>query len=232
MTTPTLFLLFVGVMLAVVLVIIARFPASRSPVPRMAALIFWLSYVGLVGYLGVLRNVAMRPPGPVFLFGPLGLFFIVVLLRLFTTPVAGGSAAIPVGLLIGVQSFRVIVELFIHALWRDGLVPRMLTYSGANVDIYLGATAPLVAWWATRGSGGRKVALIWNALGLCALANVVTRAILTSPGPFNLIHSEVPNLMIGTFPYMFIPGFFVPLALLSHLLAIRALSRPEGTGAR
>jgi len=28
--------------------------------------------------------------------------------------------------------------------------------------------------------------------------------------------------MIGTFPFMFIPGFFVPLAVVLHVLAIRA----------
>ena len=61
-------------------------------------------------------------------------------------------------------------------------------------------------------------------LGLLLLTNVVIRAVLTAPGPFNLIHAEVPNLMIGTFPFMFIPGFFVPLAVVLHLLAVCELS--------
>jgi hypothetical protein len=61
-------------------------------------------------------------------------------------------------------------------------------------------------------------------LGLLAVTNVVTRAVLTSPGPFNLIHAEVPNRMFDTFPFMFIPGFFVPLAVTLHVLAIRAIS--------
>jgi hypothetical protein len=52
---------------------------------------------------------------------------------------------------------------------------------------------------------------------------VVVRAVLTTPGPFNLIHAEVPNRMMGTFPFLFIPGFFVPLAVVLHLLALRAL---------
>jgi hypothetical protein len=41
-----------------------------------------------------------------------------------------------------------------------------------------------------------------NVLGLLSLANVVARAVLTAPGPLNLIHAEVPNRMIGTFPFM------------------------------
>jgi len=51
----------------------------------------------------------------------------------------------------------------------------------------------------------------------------VIRAVLTSPGQFNLIHAEVPNRMFGTFPFLFIPAFFVPLALVLHVLAIRAI---------
>ena len=45
----------------------------------------------------------------------------------------------------------------------------------------------------------------------------------TAPGPLNFIHAEVPNRMIGTYPFMFIPGFFVPLAVVLHVLAIRAI---------
>jgi hypothetical protein len=63
-----------------------------------------------------------------------------------------------------------------------------------------------------------------NVLGLLSLANVVARAVLTAPGPLNLIHAEVPNRMIGTFPFMFIPAFFVPLAVVLHVLAIRSIA--------
>jgi len=30
--------------------------------------------------------------------------------------------------------------------------------------------------------------------------------------------------MLGTFPFLLIPGFFVPLAVVLHVLAIRAIS--------
>jgi len=35
--------------------------------------------------------------------------------------------------------------------------------------------------------------------------------------------------MIGTFPFMFIPGFFVPLAVVLHTLAIRAIKISDGS---
>ena len=82
----------------------------------------------------------------------------------------------------------------------------------------------MIAWLSLRGQWGLRIALIWNLLGLLALANVVTRSVLTAPGPFNLIHAEVPNLMMGTFPFLYIPAFFVPLAVALHVLAIRNIS--------
>src|SRR3981189_2763082 len=39
-----------------------------------------------------------------------------------------------------------------------------------------------------------------------------------------LIHVEVPNRLIGTFPFMFVPGFFVPLAVVLDVLAIRSIT--------
>jgi len=49
--------------------------------------------------------------------------------------------------------------LFLHQLYGEGIVPRMLTYEGANVDIIIGLTAPLAAWASTRGKIGLRLAL-------------------------------------------------------------------------
>ena len=133
------------------------------------------------------------------------------------------AVALPLSIILGAQSFRIFVELFLHQLWLDGLVPRMLTYEGANFDILIGLSAPFIAWLSTRGRLGQRLALGWNVVGLLALANIATRALLTAPGPLNLINAEVPNLAVGTFPFTYIPGFLAPLALVLHVLAIRAL---------
>jgi hypothetical protein len=39
-----------------------------------------------------------------------------------------------------------------------------------------------------------------------------------------LMSTEVPNVAMGIFPYTFIPGFFAPLAVTLHVLAIRAIA--------
>ncbi len=215
------FLIFVVVMAAVVTGLNGRYRGTRSAMVTAAALAVWLTYIGLIGYFGIVRDVASRPPGPVFLFVPVVIFLGIFVYQTVFHPKGNALIAWPLGVVLLVQSFRVIVELFIHQLWVGGLVPEMLTYLGANVDIYIGATAPLVALCSTRWRWGKPLSVIWNVLGLLALANVVIRAILTAPGPLNLIHAEVPNLMIGTFPYLLIPGFFVPLAVAMHVSALR-----------
>ena len=146
----------------------------------------------------------MRPPGIAFIVVPVLLFLIFFVVR---SPASAQVAlAVPLWLILGAQCFRVVVELFLHQLWIEALIPRMLTFEGANVDIYTGLSAPLIAWLSTRGRWGLKLALVWNA-----------------PGPLNLIHAEAPNQMMGTFPFLFIPGFFVPLAVVLHVIGIRSI---------
>jgi hypothetical protein len=220
--TAALFLGFVGITAAIVVALVARYLSGRTAFGVLAGLSVWFVYAGLMGYLGILKNMAMRPPGIAFLLVPVIGFLIFSLAKSSVT--ARFAPAFPLWILLGAQCFRVGVELFLHQLRIVGLVPKMLTFEGANIDIYIGASAPLMAWLCTRGRLGMKLALAWNVLGLLSLANVVVRAVLTAPGPFNLIHAEVPNRMIGSFPFLFIPGFFVPLALVLHVLAMQAIS--------
>ena len=220
--TATLFLGFVATMATVVVALIARYLNRQAAFSVLVGLSVWFFYAGLIGYFGVVKNTAMRPPGIAFLVVPILCFLIFFIVRFSAD--ARVALAFPLWIILITQCFRIGVELFLHQLWIDGLVPKMLTFEGANVDIFIGASAPLIAWVSTRGRLGMRLALTWNVLGLLALANVVIRAVLTAPGPFNLIHAQVPNLMFGTFPFMFIPGFFVPLAVVLHVLAIRAIS--------
>jgi hypothetical protein len=225
----TYFLAYVALMTAVIVLLSARYRNGRLAFGILAALSAWFIYVGVLGYLGVIANTAMFPPGIALIFVPIMVFFVFLIVRLGSSAGPRMALAFPLWVLIGTQAFRVGIELFIHQLWIDGLVPKMLTFAGANVDIYIGASAPLIAWLSIRGWWGQRLALFWNVLGLLSLANVVTRAVLTAPGPLNLIHAEVPNRMIGTFPFMFIPGFFVPLAVVLHVLAIRSITSQPRT---
>jgi len=218
--TASLFIAFVCAVASVLLAIAWRWLPLRTALGITIGLPLWLLYVGWLGYAGVLRAPGLRPPGIAYVLIPAVLFVFLAVVR----SRAGGriATAIPLVVLVAVQSYRIGVELFFHQLWLEGLVPRMLTFAGANIDIWIGLTAPLAAWASTRGRPGLRITIAWCALGLVALANVAVRSALTAPGPFNGVHAEVPNLAIGTFPFMFIPGFLAPLAVALHVLAIRA----------
>lgn len=180
----------------------------------------WLLYVGLLSYSGVVSNTALRPPGIVYVAFPPVLFVLLV----FARSGAGAriASAFPLWVIIGMQTFRIGIELLLHRLWVDGLAPRVVTYQGGNMDIWIGLSAPLIAWISTRGRRGERLALGWNVVGLLTLANAITLSALTAPG-LNVIHSEVPNLAIGAFPFTYIAGFFAPLAMGLHALSIRGL---------
>lgn len=119
------------------------------------------------------------------------------------------TSAFPLWVVIAMQTFRIGVELLLHRLYLDGLAPRIVTYQGGNMDIWIGLSAPLIAWTSTRGHWGERLALGWNVAGALTLANAITLGALTAPG-LNLIHAEVPNVAIGAFPFTYIAGFFAP----------------------
>src|SRR5277367_1739888 len=136
----TLFIGFVGMMAATVVTLVARHLNARSAFAVLAGIAAWLTYLGLLAYFGVLKNTAMRPPGPVFLLVPV-LLFLLLFFVLVIRSAAGARIALafPLWILLGLESFRIGVELFLHQLWIDGVIPKMLTFDGANVDIYIGA---------------------------------------------------------------------------------------------
>ena len=217
--TAQLFLTYLAFVVVAVIGTSAAYLSRPTTFAVITGLAIWLVYVGLFSSLGYMRDPSLRPPGILWVVGPVVLFVVFVVRSNIAARVA---AAIPLWLMLGFGSFRIGVELLVHRLWEDGLVPKLLTYEGGNVDMIIGLSAPIIAWIASRGRPGLRLAMGWNVLGLLSLANVTASAVLT--GPIKLISAEVPTVAMGFFPYAFIPGFFVPLAVTLHVLAIRAIA--------
>lgn len=219
--------LFVALTLAVSLALVAaawRWLDRRAAWIVSLGLPLWLVWVGTLSASGIVADPARRPPGIVWVFAPVLLFTVLFAVR----SRSGGAVAraIPPGVLIGAQAFRVPVEIGLHRLGVDGLVPMLMTYAGGNVDILVGLSAPVMAWVQRTGRAGRGTLVAWNVLGLLALLNVVVRAVLTAPGPLRLLSAEAPNLAIGQFPYTFLAGLLAPVAVVLHVLSLRALRAP------
>lgn len=219
-STALLFDGYVALVLVAVLTVGIRFLPRQMVLSLVFGALAWLTYVGLLSYFGVVRNPALKPPGAAYILLP------AAAMVMFLARSSAGlriALAVPTVLAISMQAFRIGVELLLHRLYVDGLVPKLMTYEGGNVDIAIGLSAPLIAWLATRGRGGQRWALAWNFAGLAALANVAVRAIGTAPGALNFIRAEMPNLAVGMFPFTYVAGFFAPLAVVGHVLAIRSL---------
>jgi hypothetical protein len=220
--TAQLFLAFLALVVAAVIGISAAYLPRRTTSAITAGLAIWLAYVGLFSAFGYMGDPSLRPPGIIWVVSPVVLFVVFVARSSVGARVA---AAIPLWLILGFESFRIGVEFLIHRLWEDGLVPKLLTYSGGNFDMFIGMSAPIIAWIATGRPGlrlGLKLALGWNVIGLLSLANAAASAVLT--GPLKLVNTEVPNVAMGMFPYAFIPGLLAPIAVTLHVLAIRAIA--------
>lgn len=216
----TLFLLFVAILVLLITAGMARYLPRNYRTPALLRLAAWIGYGGLLGWSGVIGNAALLPPGLFYLLAPIVLF---VMFMARSRVGLTTALSFPLGLLMGMESFRLLVEIFLDQLWRDGQLLRMMTFHGANFDILIGASAPVVAWLFASRRISERTALLWNVAGIAMLANVAVRGALTTPGQLHLIATEVPNAAICTFPFSYIPGLMVPLAPILHVLAIRAM---------
>jgi hypothetical protein len=61
--------------------------------------------------------------------------------------------------------------------------------------------------------------------------NIVVNAALSAPVPFQQFAFDQPNIAVLYFPFVWLPGFIVPLVLFAHLAAIQKLySEHEKSG--
>ena len=137
------------------------------------------------------------------------------------------AGALPLAALVGFQVFRIPVELLLHQLWKEGIIPQAMTFSGWNFDILTGLSAGILGFVLARGRVNRVLLRAWNAVGLLLLLTIVAIATLATPVLDSAIFEGPRNTLPGTFPFVWLPTVLVQLALLGHLLLFRRLSSEE-----
>jgi hypothetical protein len=182
----------------------------------------WLALTGALAHSGWVGQFDARPPHLVVL---MAATFIGTVALAFSRPGTRAVEGVAWSGLIGFQVFRVPVEWVLFQLHREGVVPVQMTFEGRNLDIVSGASAPLVAWLAATGRIGRRGILLWNCAALALLANIVTIALLSTPTPLRVFPNEPANTFVARLPWIWLPTFLVPAALLGHLLTFRKLAR-------
>ncbi len=199
--------------------------ARRAHVPAptgrvAAAFLLWLVFTGVLALGGALAPAPHRPP-LVFL---LAIVATVGLVRTSRGKVGGALLdATPAAWLIGLQVYRLAVELMLSRLGAHGLLPTRMTWSGSNFDVLVGLSAPIVAIAVARGWLGARGQRAWHLVSLGLVLNVALTAVLSAPGPQHLLASDAPLTLIGQLPWAWLPTVLVPIAVASHVIA---LSRP------
>src|SRR5258708_8833715 len=107
----TFFLGFVALMTAVIVALSARYRNGRFAFGVLASLCAWFIYVGVLGYLGVIANTAMFPPGIALIFVPVLAFLVLFILRVGSSARPRLALVFALWLLIPTQSFRFCLQL-------------------------------------------------------------------------------------------------------------------------
>ncbi|HET7874326.1 MAG TPA: hypothetical protein VFN71_02275 [Methylomirabilota bacterium] len=203
--------------------------AGAATAATLAVLAAWLAVTAVLARRGFFLAFDRLPPRILLAVVPP----VAVLLYLACSRASDRLvAAIPPAWLIYPQAFRIVVEFVLWRLVTTGVAPEIMTFHGRNFDILVGLSAPVIAYFCfTRRLWPTQVALWWNVAGILILLNTVIHAQLAAPTPFQVFHTQPPNVFIAYYPYIWLPAFLVPLAWLLHALSIRQLLARRTTAA-
>jgi hypothetical protein len=202
------------------------YPVERKKrIVWLTTLVFagWVVFISVLALTGLAGDFSRFPPPmmPMVLLPPLITALTLTFLKGFNQILVH----VPGKWLIGLQSFRIAVEILLWALFAQGLLPIQMTFEGLNFDVITGLTAPIAAYlFATRPGWRKQIIRWWNAGGLVLLITIVTVSILSLPTPIRVFTNEPANTVVTTFPFILLPGLLVPIAYSMHFFSLRQLS--------
>jgi hypothetical protein len=195
---------------------------SKATLIILSGWIFLQAVISLTGFYTVTNRM---PPRLILLILPPVLFIII----LFVTPKGKKYIdGLNIKTLTILHIIRLPVEIVLYLLFVQKVIPQIMTFEGRNFDIISGLTAPLIfyiGFYAVKI--GRISILFWNFFCLGLLINIVIIAVLSAPFPFQKFAFGQPNIAMQYFPYVWLPGFLVPVVLFSHLASIRQLFKKK-----
>ncbi len=177
----------------------------------------WIVFQTILSIGGFYQETSSTPPRIV-LFGVLpAVLLIVAYLAFFREFVE----RLPLKILTTTHIVRIPIEITLFWLFVAGMVPRIMTFEGANFDIASGVLAIIVLIIAFRGEKvSRPLIIAFNIIGLILLGVIVTIAALSVQSPMQQMSFDQPNRAVLFFPYVFLPTIIVPIVLASHLFAL------------
>lgn len=211
--------------IAVVVTLLCLWGVQRVAPERVLAVTAtaaaWWALTGALAASGTLARFDVLPP-------PMALMMATVLTLgvLIARSELGGALArgTPLWALVGLQAFRLPLELVMHQAAVDGVMPPELSYSGYNFDILTGASALVLAPLLASGRVGLRWVWGWWALGVAALGMIVFVAMASSP--MVRLFGDDPahvNTWVLQVPYVWLPTVLVVVAIAGQGVVLRAL---------
>lgn len=180
-------------------------------------MIGWIGIMSLLGYVGFFQNVTQLPPRPLFLILlPLPIIFAIA----FSKKGSELLLSIPPHWLIGMQVFRILVEILLWRTFLMGLLPIQMTFEGLNFDGLSGILAIPFALM-NKVKWSRTYTLVYNIVGLLLLLNILVIAVLSMPTSLRYFMNEPPNTLVGEYPFIYLPGILVVVAYSLHIFSLR-----------
>lgn len=208
-------------MAAVAVAVVARWHPARARHAAVAVIV-WMALTASASLSGRLARFDVAPP-------PMAILIVAVFALAFAIGLGSAgarlAAAVPMATLVGLQAFRLPLELVMHRAATLGIMPPEMSYSGYNLDIVTGAGALVLALLLRAGVAVPRLAIwIWNIWGLWCLAVIAVVAVASSPmvRAFGDDPRHV-NTWVLFFPYVWLPAVLVTLAIAGHLVVARAL---------
>ena len=180
--------------------------------------IFWLAFLAKISGMNFFHDWSGLPPRLMIAVLPPLIFAFALMI---SKKINGFIILVPQHWLIVIQSFRIVMEIILLMLFLEKIIPEQMTFEGKNFDVLVGITAPFIAYLAYRKKISKRFIIGWNIFGLILLANIVVIALLSTPVPFRVFMNEPANTVVAFFPFVWLPGFVVPVAYMMHFLSIK-----------
>ncbi|MGB3464405.1 MAG: hypothetical protein WBA74_04010 [Cyclobacteriaceae bacterium] len=198
-------------------------PGKKDFTPTVVStfLIVILFITALLSYTGFLHDYEAIPPRlPVILFVETA-----VLISLFYFRKSREFIKkMPITTLTHIHIIRVPVEIVLWWLFKANIIDPILTFEGNNYDIIIGISAPFAGLFLVGlRSKSQFGAIVWNFAGIALLLTIVYHAIICTPYPTQQICFDIPNTIMFSFPYIWLPTFVVPIVLFCHIASIYKL---------
>ncbi len=183
---------------------------------------FWTLYLWGLGKSEFLMSTDLPPRMPMMVVFPVFILIAVLVNRSWFNETL---SKVSWHHLIYIQSFRIVVELIIYSTYLEGISPARVTYHGLNQDVWVGLSAPIFGFLSQKNILGRQGFIAWNMGGLGILAvtvySFISYVYFIGPDPSFSMES------FGSLPFLFLPGFLMPLAVFVHVISLKKAFQPE-----